>query len=363
MGRFWTFLTVLLALVALLPGRLRADQDSALGTLEDKGLKKSVSNFALPEETDFSKQMRAAESLKKKLVDAQREAAEATKKVDDKKKTIVTYLQQRRALRPQVDMARTPAERNKIVNALNELGDRVSLMQQSDAEEKAMASARAAANKLTEEYVEQILHLRQLYNKVKAKYDALAADPEVAQAIDEFNKDAAKKLALGPTMGFTAAGRKLKALEEVVLSESINLRRGPGGLWYVSVVFNGKYAEEMAIDTGASIIALPAKMARDAGLMPTADAPKVQLQMADGHTVEGRMIYADKVRVGKFTAEHVECSVLPPEFSDAAPLLGLSFWRNFTFKIDNEKAKLVMSKVDVPEKTGRTSRGRKPSAE
>ena len=363
MGRFCTFLTLLLALAVLPPGRLRADQQSALGTLEEKGLKKSVSNFALPEETDFNKQMRATESLKKKLLDAQREATEATKKVDDKKKTIVAYLQQRRALRAQVDMARNVNEHNKIINAMNELGDRISLMQQSDAEEKAMTSARAAANKLTEEYVEQILHLRQVYDKIKAQYEALAADAEVAQAIDEFNKDAPKTLALGPTMGFTATGRRLKALEQVVLSESIKLRRGPGGLWYVSVVFNGKYAEEMAIDTGALIIALPAKMARDAGLTPTADAPKVQLQMADGHTVEGRMIYAEKVRVGKFTAEHVECSVLPPEFSDAAPLLGLSFWRNFTFKIDNEKAKLTMSKVDVPEKTARPPHGRKPSAE
>jgi clan AA aspartic protease (TIGR02281 family) len=363
MGRFRAFLTVLAALVALLPGRLRADQDGALKTLEDKGLKRSFSNFALPEETDFSKQMRATEALKKKLLDAQHEAVEATKKVDDKKKTIIAYLQQRRELRAQVDMARNVAEHNKMVNAMNELGDRIMLMQQSEAEEKAMTAARTAANKLTEQYVEQILQLRQLYDKVKAKYDALAADAEVTQAIDEFNKDADKKLALGPTSGFTAAGRKLKNLEKVVLSESINLRRGPGGLWYVSVVFNGKYAEEMAIDTGASIIALPAKMAKDAGLTPAADAPTMQLTMADGHTVQGRMIYADKVRVGKFTAEHVECSVLPAEFSEAAPLLGLSFWRNFIFKIDNEKAKLVMSKIDVPEKSGPTPRGRKASAE
>jgi hypothetical protein len=161
MGRFWTFLTVLLAFAALSPGRLRADQDNALTVLEAKGLKRSVSNFALPEETDFNKQMRATEALKKKL----------------------------------------------------------------------------------------------------------------------------------------------------------------------------------------------------------ADAPKVQLQMADGHTVVGQMVYADKVRVGKFTAEHVECAVLPAEFSEAAPLLGLSFWRNFIFKIDAEKAKLVMSKVDVPEKPARTPRGRKASAQ
>ena len=331
--------------------------------LESQGLKRSVSNFALPEETDFNKQMRAAESLKKKLGDAEHEATEATRKVDDKKKTIVSYLQKRRELRVQLDRTSNFNLHNKIVNDLNELGDRITLMQQSDAEEKAMATSRAAANKLTEEYVEQILQLRQRYDKVKAKYADLAANAEVAQAIDEYNKDADKKLTLGPTSGFNSAGRKLKTLEEIVLSDSIKLRRGPGGLWYVTAVFNGKYPEEMAIDTGASIIALPAKMARDAGLTPTADSPQVQLQMADGHTVEGRMIYADKVRVGKFSAEHVECAVLPPEFSEASPLLGLSFWRNFIFKIDTEKAQLVMSKVDVPEKTGRTPRGRRANAE
>ena len=48
---------------------------------------------------------------------------------------------------------------------------------------------------------------------------------------------------------------------------------------------------------------------------------------------------------------------------DAPPLSGLSFWRNFTFKIDNEKAKLTMSKIDVPEKTPRPPHGRKTTAE
>ena len=363
MHRFWILPTLLSAALALLPGQLQADQDSAMKVLETKGLKRSVSNFALPEETDFNKQMRAAESLKKKLGDAEHEATDATRKVDDKKKTIVTYLQKRRELRVQLDRTSNINMHNKIVNDLNELGDRIGLMQQSDVEEKAMATLRAAANKFTETYVEQILQLRQRYDKVKEKYQALAADPEVAEAIDEYNKDADKKLTLGPTNGFNSAGRKLKILEEIVLSDSIKLRRGPGGLWYVTAVFNGKYPEELAIDTGASIIALPAKMAQETGLTPTADSPQVQLQMADGHTVEGRMIYADKVRVGKFAAEHVECAVLPREFAEAQPLLGLSFWRNFIFKIDTEKALLVMSKVDVPEKTGRTPRGRKPSAE
>ncbi len=356
----------MLTFVALLAGRLRADQDSAQKALEAKGLKRAVSNFALPEEADFTKQLKAMEALKKKVVDAQHEAENASRKVDDKKTAIVTYLQKRRELRVQLEAARTPDVHNKIVDALNELGDRVALLQQSETEEKAMAAARATANKATEEYVQQLLNLRQLYDKVEAKYDALDADAAVTQAIDEFNKDSAKKFALGPTSGFLSAGRKLKKLEEIVLSESIKIRAGEGGLWYVSVFFNGKYTEEMSVDTGSSVIALPAKVATEVGLTPASDAPTVELQLADGHVVQGKQVYADTVRVGKFEAKHVECAVLPPELPNASALLGMSYLRNFIFKLDAEKGHLVMSKIDAPEKTpptGRPKHGRKTGGE
>jgi clan AA aspartic protease (TIGR02281 family) len=366
MGRFCAFLTVLLALVALLPGRLRADQQSALKVLEAKGLKRSVSNFALPEETDFGRQMRAIEALKKKLADAEHEAVDAARKVDDKKKTIIAYLQKSRELRAQLNAARTIDLHNNIVNALGELRDRIELLEKSDAEDKAMTNARGAANKMTEDYVGRILELRRIHDKVEAKYETLDADPQVTQAIEEFNKDAEKKLTLGPTTGFLSAGRKLKALEDIVLSQAIPLRSGQGGLWYVLVEFNGKYSKELSVDTGSSVIALPAKMASDVGMAPGPDAPLVQLTLADGHVVTARLVVAEKVRVGKFTAEHVECAVLPAELPNASALLGMSFLQNFIFKIDGEKGHLVMSKVDVPErppKPGRTPHGRKTNAE
>ena len=59
----------------------------------------------------------------------------------------------------------------KIVNALNELGDRVALLEKSDAEEKALTAARATATKATEEYIQHLLDLRQLYDKIEAKYE------------------------------------------------------------------------------------------------------------------------------------------------------------------------------------------------
>jgi clan AA aspartic protease (TIGR02281 family) len=354
---------ILLAFVALGPGRLPADQQSAQKTLEAKGLKRSVSHFALPEEVEFNKQMKATETLKKKLTEAQHEAEGAAKKVDEKKKTIIAYLQKRRELRAQLNAARTVNEHNNIVNALGELADRIELMDKSEAEEKAATTARAAANKLTEEYVGRILELRRAYDKIEAKYETLDGDPKVAQAIEEFNKDADKQLNLGPTSGFLSAGRKLKSLEDVVLSQAIPLRAGEGGLWYVSVEFNARYAQELSVDTGSSVIALPAKMAKEVGLTPGADAPTVQLTLADGHVVPAKLVVADKVRVGKFIAEHVDCAVLPPELPNAAALLGMSFLQNFIFKIDGEKGHLVMSRVDVPEQHGRTPRKGKAKTE
>jgi len=109
---------ILLAFVALGPGRLPADQQSAQKTLEAKGLKRSVSHFALPEEVEFNKQMKATETLKKKLTEAQHEAEGAAKKVDEKKKTIIAYLQKRRELRAQLNAARTVNEHKKGCNGI-----------------------------------------------------------------------------------------------------------------------------------------------------------------------------------------------------------------------------------------------------
>ena len=70
--------------------------------------------------------------------------------------------------------------------------------------------------------------------------------------------------------------------------------------------------------------------------------------------------------MGKFEAEHVECAVLPPELPKASALLGMSYLKNFIFKLDAEKGHLVMSRVNVPDrptKPARTPRGRKPAAE
>jgi aspartyl protease family protein len=113
----------------------------------------------------------------------------------------------------------------------------------------------------------------------------------------------------------------------------------------------------MIVDTGASLISLPWNTALAVGLEPKYQAPTIQCVLADGRTVEAKLVTADTVRVGKFTVEKVRCAVLSQELTKAEPLLGLSFLKNFMVKIDAANAKLMLSKLEVSETDGRSHPG------
>ena len=65
-----------------------------------------------------------------------------------------------------------------------------------------------------------------------------------------------------------------------------------------------------------------------------------------------KRVVAETVRVGKFTAKNVECAVMPSGLPASTPLLGLSFFKNFSFKIDSGKGQLIMSQIDASETGG-----------
>jgi clan AA aspartic protease (TIGR02281 family) len=327
--------------------------------LKAKGLRKLNQYFALGDEADLGKKFRELDALNKKAVDAQRKAAAAGKKVDDKKTLIVGYLQKRRELNAQLGAARSVDAHNKIVTVLNELTDRISLMEKSDQEEKEAKTARAAASQASEQYVELLLKLRKQYDEIGEKYEQLTADAAVEKALEEFNKDGEKEMKLGPTGAFALLDRNLKRLEAKVITETITLKPGSGNLWYVTITLNGKLAQEVSLDTGSSIVALPYKVAQRAGMEPSPSDPTVQLTLADGHVVDAKQVFAQSVRVGKFTVEHCECAVLPADLPKAEPTLGLSYLEHFNYKVDSAKGKLTMSQIDQgPEKPGRRPPGR-----
>ena len=340
-------------LLVSLPATAFATAEGAERYLQEQGLKRLSVYFALPDESEVTKKLRDANDLKKDAIEAQRTVAAAEKKIDDKKKLIVDYLQKRRQLRTQLASARTVEMNNRLVMMLNELADRITLLYESKDDEKTLEEAQAALSAATEKYVQHLIETRKMYDQVNEKYEDLAATPRVNLAVDHYSKAVGKNYRLGPGASFLSAGRRLKAMEDTILSEEIALRRGDGNLWILPVTFNGKSTQLMAIDTGASIISLPWKMAVDIGLMPQEDDPTIQLSLADGSIVQGWQKTAETVRVGKFTVKDVECAVMPQHLGNAAPLLGLSFFKHFTFKIDTANAKLVMAKVETSESGGR----------
>jgi clan AA aspartic protease (TIGR02281 family) len=351
------FLGLLAALGLVRPAQ--AADSAPEDVLKAKGLHKLNQYFALGDEAELTKKFRDLDGLAKKATDAQRKANLAAKKVEDKQKLIVDYLQKRRELRVQYDAARSVDVQNRIAGMLNELGDRIQLLEKSEQEEKDAKTVRATASQASEQYVELLLKLRKQYEQISEKYEQLAADAAVEKALEEFNKDGDKEMKLGPTGSFALLDRNLKRLESKIIMETITLKAGSGNLWYVTVQLNGKLAQEMSVDTGSSIVALPYKVAKEAGMEPSPSDPTVELTLADGHVVQAKQTYAQSVRLGKFTVEHCECAVLPADLPKAEPTLGLSYFEHFTYKIDSAKGKLTMSQIDQgPEKPGRRPPGR-----
>jgi predicted aspartyl protease len=83
----------------------------------------------------------------------------------------------------------------------------------------------------------------------------------------------------------------------------------------------------------------------------------VQMVVASGAKFKSKLVTLDSVRVGKFTAEKVECLILPPEATNAPILLGMTYLGRFNFTINGTE--LALSKVDVERSTAlRTKKGR-----
>lgn len=314
--------------------------------LESQGLKRLSSQFVLPEEAEFSKLLRQAGDVQKSLGDAQSKLDALEQQKRDAEKLIFQYLQQRRQLRVQLNATTSVSAHNRIVTALNELGDRIVLLQQAGQDETPLREARALVSKLSEEYIELVLQARTMHDAIRARYAELTANAVVGRAIARVNESSERTYSLGPSSSLEANSRKLAKMEQAVLSESIALRRGASGLWFVSVMLNGKHAQEMAIDTGASIVVLPFEVAQQANLPTAVDPDNVlTLTLGDGSQVQAARVMADSVRVGKFTVENVECAILPPNLPRSMPLLGQTYLQNFAYKIDSASGKLIMNKV------------------
>lgn len=117
----------------------------------------------------------------------------------------------------------------------------------------------------------------------------------------------------------------------------------------VPVTLNKKVEVSLVLDTGASIIMLRRNVADKLGINLNNVTPDVQATLADGRKVNAKHVLLKNVRVQNVEAENIDASILlddagtGPGFGDG--LLGMSFLKNFNFKVDHKEKKLILEKL------------------
>jgi clan AA aspartic protease (TIGR02281 family) len=317
-------------------------------------LKPSGNAMTLMEESDFLKATEKSNDLRRDLF-------KSIKEVNQHSQIMEQGRQQSIALRAEQVRLNTALANvgpdqvltnNKLVGALNALGGQINLLeeQRTQFEEKGK-EIRAKMNEAREAYIQHLLMLRETADKLHTAYESKQADSDLKATIELASKVAKREYTFGMSPPCKIALKKLKSLEDTILSEEITLDRR-GNTLFVSVVVNGK-TESMVLDSGASSISLPYAMAVKLGVTPTESDPKVRVSLADGSVIEGHRKNLATVRVGKFTVNNVDCIVLGPDAIKAEPLLGMSFLGNFKFEVNADAKTLTMVKVTTDEPSGK----------
>ena len=333
-------------------------QEAARKVLEKKGLRITSDGLQLPQELELKAGLRDLPKSKKKVLDSERQLEIAQKQVDENEANINKLVEANRQLNTRLVLI-NPIQvtvNNKLVGAIRANEAQITLIaKQGEKLDAQLKKARAEANQDRESYLESLLTLRKLADQIAASYKQLAESPEIVAAVTGLNETTPGTYALGQSRSLIASIRQLEKLEEGVFSESIPLR-SEGGTLYASVVINGKYSQEMVVDSGASVLMLPPTLASQFGIQPKPTDPTVGLELADGSRISGKLVKLESVRVGQFIVENVDCAVLDIQAIRAEPLLGMSFLENFQFKIDASKETMTLVEVKSGDKPGKSSR-------
>jgi clan AA aspartic protease (TIGR02281 family) len=322
-------------------------QEAAKGALEKKGIRAVGDGLQVPEELELKSGLRDLPKLKKTLMDSGRQLANARKLVDENKAAMIKLVEANRQFNTQLAMVgpNQVTLNNKLVGAIRANEAQLLLMQQRGANlETQSKNVRAKANEVRERFLETVLKLRKLADGITAKYEESSKDPDIVAAVAQLNQAVPRSFVLGESRSLTTSIRQIEKLEEQIFSESISLR-SEGGTMFASVVIDGQHTHEMVVDSGASLISLPAQLAAQCGIQASASDPTIILGLADGSRIPGKLVTIQSVRVGRFTVENVECAILGPQAVNAEPLLGMSFLENFKFEIDAQNSTMTLIEI------------------
>jgi clan AA aspartic protease (TIGR02281 family) len=345
--------TVALFLISVLgfQGSRCDGQDKEASAQLDKsskelGLRRSVGNLMLEEESHLQKclstETQIRKEMKKLLPEFQNMEAEDVRRaveVQDARDRITQIQLLLAQGQPVQQHNQLVAENNARVNLINKYeSDKIWPDQ--------LRKSRAQRNKILERYTENMLEARKTANRLQEKWQDLEKDEDYKQLVEELSVHLNQSVTPGPTRGFRKMLSDLEKLEEKVLSDVIPLKNFGSNTFSISVKVNGEETVDMILDSGAGLVVLPSVTAKEVGVVATEATADIQLILADGRIVIAKRVSIPVLRVGRFEVKDVDAAVLPPEMINAEPLLGMSFLKNFQFKIDSEAKTLTMSEIE-----------------
>lgn len=316
--------------------------------LDGVGLRRSGKTIASTQTADLSRALTSLTKDRREL----KLVHQAWKQVHDSIDSIRDELEQRNIQDGQLSLrlaavAGDVTANNQTVGLIN--ANRAAmraLVSQRDKLKDELSEKRAALNKAESDYAAKVLAIRRDYRTLQATAQAALETEPVKIALRVMAANFETPLELGAETILASLDKRIKKIEQEIFSESIPLEVVGGGSLYVSVAVGNK-TTRMVVDSGATLVSLPASTAKELGIVVPVDAPEMSLVMADGRTIPARAVRLDRVRVGEFEATGVTAAVLDESAAGAEPLLGMSYLGNFKFEIDTSQKTLKMLRVDA----------------
>lgn len=216
------------------------------------------------------------------------------------------------------------------------------------------AAAKAAARLVAkrEEFVQNVHTLRKWVDQIQAQFEALTIDDELRRAVADLARSTKKPAKNAPSLQkvhspeYASSVKKLEEFEKAIRTESIPVVAKEGALW-AEATLNGKPGRTMVVDPQFEGVTLPSRLAAEADVSPTS-AASVTITTADGRTVAGHPAVLRSVQVGTFTAQNVECVIVPDGETNAPPRLGAPFLGHFVSKLSPDEKTLTLTEVTIP---------------
>jgi aspartyl protease family protein len=340
-------LLLILSLAALLadPPELPSD---AVGVLETAGFRVTAERLSHTDEPALARKLRDIAKLKRDLQERRRSIANLDQGQAQTRQLITALRQQQLQLNIQLaNVAPGDVTGNNrtvaAINAINQQGELLS--EQLRQAEQQRSKERTALIGAEDQYLESIAESQAMADSIQQAYESLSSDETRKSAVLDLWEATDHRFSAAPTGALKRQFESLRKLAAALISEKIQGRAEGNTLIVPVKLVDADEPVEMVVDSGASLISLPANIADAAGISIPADADEVVLSLADGRRIPARLVTLQRVRVGPFEARDVEAVILSPEAGDAPPLLGMSFLGRYNFRIN--AADKSLSLVDV----------------